>query len=177
MTEEPIEIEWRRIPWAAMYEVSLEGRVASWRPYRNNAPAPTSRRLLNVQRDKDGYSRIAIFDNDGVKRYVRVCRLVAELWHGSPTEGQVVRHLDGNNQNDNAWNLKWGTPIENSRDSKVHGTWVHGRRVNTCKLTETQVTEVLTTCASHTELARKFGVTVGAIWHIRNRRSWKHVGN
>jgi hypothetical protein len=168
--------EWKRIPWAPDYEVSSDGLVASWKPIRNYAPAPTQRRLLSFSRDKDGYAKVVIFQNNGSRKTCRVCRLVAEVWHGVPTSEQVVRHLDGNNQNDSADNLKWGTPAENSNDAKIHKTWVHGQRVNTCKLNEPQVLEALNTSTSHSELARKFNVSVGAIWHIRNKRSWKHVG-
>lgn len=168
-------MNWKRLPFADSYEVSSDGQVASWKPYRNYAPMPTDRRLLTPNRDKDGYAKVTIRLNNGKTKTFRVCRLVAEMWHGAPTKGQVVRHLDGNNHNDNASNLKWGTPAENSHDSKLHNTWVHGRKVNTCKLTENQVIEALTTSTSHSELARKFNVSVGAIWHIRNKRSWKHV--
>ena len=166
---------WKRLPYADSYEVSSNGQVASWRPYRNYAPLPTERRLLTPGRDKDGYARVTLHLNDGSRKSFRVCRLVAEQWHGVPIKGQVVRHLDGNNRNDCFENLRWGTPAENSYDSKLHKTWVHGEKVNTCKLTEDQVIEVLTTSTSHSQLARKFNVSVGAIWHIRNKRSWKHV--
>ncbi len=168
--------DWKQIKWAPDYEVSSGGLVASWKPFRNCAPAPTQRRLLSIARDKDGYAKVVVFTQEGKRKTCRVCRLVAEVWHGSPSDGQVVRHLDGNNQNDAAYNLKWGTPAENSNDSKMHGTWAHGKKVNTCKLTQEQVAEALTTKTGHSELARKFGVTPGAIWHIRNKRSWKHVG-
>lgn len=168
--------EWRRIPWSTDYEVSSDGLVASWKPFRNYAPAPKQRRLLSHTKDKDGYAKVVVFTPEGNRKTCRVCRLVAEVWHGAPDPGMVVRHLDGNNKNDSACNLKWGTPAENSRDSMIHKTWVHGRKVNTCKLTEDQVVETLTTATSHSELARKFGVSVGAIWQIRNKRSWKHVG-
>jgi hypothetical protein len=166
---------WKKVPFASSYEVSFDGQVASWKPYRNFAPTPTERRLLKPAMDKDGYARVILHMDNGKRKAFRVCRLIAEVWHGPPTLKQVVRHLDGNNQNDSASNLKWGTPKENSNDSKLHKTWVHGSKVNTCKLNESQVIEALTTSTSHSELSRKFNVSVGAIWHIRNKRSWKHV--
>jgi hypothetical protein len=169
------QIDWKKIPWATDYEVSSNGKVASWKPIRNFAKKPTEKRFLKPSKDKDGYFRVVIRDNNNKKRYLRVCRLVAEVWHGVPPKGFVVRHLDGNNQNDNIENLKWGTPKENSQDAIKHGTVRKGSSINTSKLNEYQVIEALQSNESHSFLARKFNVTPGAIWHIRQRRTWKHV--
>lgn len=167
--------EWRPIPWAPGYEVSEFGRIASWKPVRNNNPPPETRRMLKPAVDKDGYRRYTLRTPQGERLYVRACRVVAQVWYGDPSSGQIVRHLDGVNTNDHFSNLLWGTPAENSADAIKHGTVARGACVNTSRLSEAQVREVLTSNASHTALARAFGVTVGAIWHIRNKRSWKHV--
>ena len=169
-------LDWKKIPWALDYEVSSCGQVASWKPFRKNAPKPNEKRLLILGRDKDGYAKVTLTTNQGTKKYVRICRLVAELWHGPPPScNSVVRHLDGNNQNNLQINLKWGTNLENSHDSLLHGTRIRGTKVNTCKLNEIQVIEVLHSELGHSDLAKKFGVTPSAIWHIRNKRSWTHV--
>lgn len=167
-----LQREWRRIPWAPHYEVSNDGLVASWRPYRNFAPPPKERRILKPNRDKDGYARVGFYV-DGVLQSWRVCRLVGMVWLGTPPDGFVIRHLDGSKDNDTVENLVWGTPKENSLDSQAHGTWVHGDRVNTSKMTSDQVRDVLKSDKSHAELARQYGVTPCAIWHIRAGRTWK----
>jgi hypothetical protein len=156
------------------YEVSDRGRVRSWRPLRNFAKPPTEPRLLKRARDKDGYWKVVLYRNK-VSKDFRVATLVAEAWHGARPLGNVVRHLDGSKDNDTVENLAWGTPAQNSADSRVHGTWNHGRKVNTAKLSENDVGYVLTSASGNTELARELGVTPGAIWHIRAGRSWKHI--
>lgn len=166
--------EWRRVHHAPGYEVSDEGRVRSWLPARNGAKPPVTPRLLRMGRDKDGYAKVRLYIGSRAKD-LRVCALVAEAWHGARPEGLVVRHLDGSKANDKPGNLVWGTPQENSDDSIAHGTWVHGEQVNTAKLTEADVVAIKRSPAGHSELARQYGVTPGAIWHIRAGRSWKHV--
>ena len=165
--------QWRAIVEAPGYEVSSSGRVGSWLPGRNNAPLPTTRRVLKASRDKDGYARVTI-RRDGVRLRRRVCRLVATAWHGQPN-GKQVRHLDGDNTNDHPSNLAWGTAKENSADKKRHKTQVLGTQINTAKLTEEKVREIKNSDKGHSELARKYGTSPGAIWHIRAERTWKHV--
>lgn len=172
-TELPPE-EWRDVSWAEGYEVSSYGRVASWKPYRNMAKPPKTRRLLTLSVDKDGYQKTTLFQGKTRKTF-RVCRLVATAWHGEPPEGFVVRHLDGSKTNDTPSNLAWGTPQENSDDMLNHGTRVVGNAVNTSRLTEADVRLILKSDRGHSDLAREFNVTPCAIWHIRDGRTWKHV--
>lgn len=166
---------WRAIPWAPGYDVSEYGQIASWKPVRKNNPTPKERRLLKPARDKDGYARYTLQGPASKKMYVRACRVVASVWYGGPSPGMVVRHLDGDNTNDHYTNLRWGTPAENIEDSIRHGVLVRGSAVNTSRLSEQQVRVILASKETLSELARKYDVTVGAIWHIRNKRSWKHV--
>lgn len=169
---QPKEV-WRRIHNAPNYEVSNLGRVRSHLPYRNNDTSKLPH-LLKPSKDKDGYKKV-ILRIDGKRKDFRIAVLVAEAWHGPRPEGQIVRHLDGSKANDIPKNLKWGTPKENSYDAKQHGTYVHGARVQTCKLKENDVKTIKRSTESHAELAKKFNVSIGAIWHIRAGRTWKHV--
>jgi len=54
----------------------------------------------------------------------QVHQLVARTFHGPQPEGQDVRHLDGNPQNNRADNLAYGTRRENILDVyRVGGAW------------------------------------------------------
>ena len=47
--------------------------------------------------------------------------MIARTFHGlKPFQKAVVRHLDGDSQNNCANNLRWGTPQENANDKKKH---------------------------------------------------------
>ena len=164
---------WRRIGIAPGYEVSNLGNVKSHLPYRNNDKCLFPH-ILRSSFDKDGYKKVVLRIN-GEHKTCRVCVLVAEAWHGPRPVNSVVRHLDGSKTNDTPKNLKWGTCKENSHDSKKHGTYIHGERVNTCKLKVEDVRFIKQSTSGHSELARVFGVSASAIWHIRAGRSWKHV--
>jgi hypothetical protein len=166
--------EWRPIQGFDGYEVSNRGRVRSWKPERNYAPEPTSPRILRCRADKNGYNTVVLLRN--LKRhYRRVATLVAEVWIGSRPSGCFVLHTDGSKTNDTPENLRWGTPAENSADAIKHGTLRRGTAVQTCKLTADKVRFIKSSNLSHSELARQFGVTPSAIWHIRDGRTWKHV--
>ena len=164
---------WRKILNAPKYDVSNFGRVRSHLPYRNNDISLLPH-LLKPSKDKDGYKKV-VLQVDGRRKYFRVAVLVAEAWHGPRPKGQIVRHLDGSKTNDTPKNLKWGTPKENSRDAKRHGTYAHGSIIQTCKLKESDVKAIKCSSASHSELAKQFNVSIGTIWQIRNGRTWKHV--
>jgi hypothetical protein len=86
-----------------------------------------------------------------------------------------VRHLNGVRDDDRETNLTWGTPLENSMDAKSHGTWVHGEKVNTAKLTPEQVVQIHHMPGNCEEIAKMFDVCFATVSHIKNRRTWKHV--
>ena len=168
------EEQWKNIYFAPGYEVSDKGRVRSWRPLRRFAKAPDEPRILSFVIDKDGYKKVVLYI-DGKAKTSRVCALVSEAWHGKRADGMVVRHKDGSKDNDTPGNLIWGTIKENSEDSKIHGTYVHGTKVNTCKLTEEQVCEIRNSNESCRKLAEIYPVNSSMIGKIKNRTNWKHI--
>jgi len=102
---------WARIPDRHGYEVSTKGRV--WDRYRD--------RLVSQRADPKGY---AIALDTGVHR------LVARAFYGPRPEGLVVRHLDGNPQNNCLENLTYGTHSENLLDQVRHGTHVNASKTH-----------------------------------------------
>ena len=78
---------------------------------------------------------------EGQKK-IYIHRTVCELFNGPPKEGHQCRHLDGNNTNNKASNLMWGTAIENARDKFLHGTVGAGERNSMAKLTSEQVKKI-----------------------------------
>jgi len=156
------------------YEVSCDGSVRSWLPERNNAPSPAQPRLLKFIVTPGGYRQVNLYAN-GKRRVVRISVLVAETFHGPRPANAVLRHLNGNRQDDRAVNLKWGTTQENNDDMRRHGTWAHGEPIHTSKLTEQDVQHILQSDERGVDLAKRYGVTPGNICHIRKGRSWNHI--
>lgn len=73
----------------------------------------------------------------------------------------------------NPAHLFLGTNAENTADRKMKGRGSMGASSPHAKLTEAQVMEILTSKESKRALASRFGVTPGAIAHIRRGSSWK----
>ncbi len=59
---------------------------------------------------------------DGFYRMRYVHQLVLEAFVGPCPSGLECRHLDGNPDNNQLENLRWGTRLENMADKKLHGT-------------------------------------------------------
>ena len=80
--------------------------------------------LAQEQVKRSGYRRVAI--GRGNKVYVHT--LVLTAFVGPCPAGCECLHGDGNRTNNCDFNLRWGTRLENVRDSIAHGTanfWGH----------------------------------------------------
>ena len=168
--------EWRQIEGFSDYEISNFGKVRTWRRQTSSKNPRNQPVLLKGSPDtKGGYWRVKIRDDEGNPKTVKVHVLVCCAWHGPRPNGKIVRHLDGNPQNNREDNLRWGTHLENSADAKVHGTWLHGTQVNHAKLNDETVLDILQDRRTSYELADVYNVSSGCIQHIRQGRTWKHV--
>ena len=98
-------------PFRSGYEVSDRGRVRS---HLYRAP-----RFLRYFDDR-GYSRVSLQLASGDEKKFFVHALVLHAFVGPRPEGLVIRHLDGNPQNNNLSNLRYGTQAENEGDKRSH---------------------------------------------------------
>lgn len=89
------------------YEVSNKGNV------RNKI----TNYVLKPSIDKYGYYKLMYRDNDGIKKYKTVHRLVAENWIPKLSENLQVNHKDGIKINNYFSNLEWVTNKENIKHS------------------------------------------------------------
>lgn len=95
------------------YAVSNYGRVYSCR-----------RNIFLKAEKTGGYGHLQIqMSYLGTVTRVYVHRMVAESFMPNPDNLPVVRHLDGNPNNNAVWNLAWGTSQDNWEDSVRHGTF------------------------------------------------------
>lgn len=105
------EERWLPVVGNPGYEVSDLGRVRSWKKY--GGPAPRILRLNAY----DGYPVATMSRSQR-----RVHRLVLDAFVGTRPDGMVSRHIDGDRSNNALSNLTYGTPSENMRDRRAHGT-------------------------------------------------------
>lgn len=95
-----------------------------------------------------------------------------ELNNGPIPDGAQVLHTCDVAQCVNPEHLYLGDHAKNMEDVKVRGRGVRGSRVTQSKLTEEQVRSIKRDPRSLRVLAREYGVTFGAISHIRAGRNW-----
>ncbi len=76
----------------------------------------------------------------------------------------------------NPRHLHWGTNDENIADKIAAGNQPRGETTAWSKLTDAKVVEILACpTLSHGELARRYGVSIGAIRGIRSGANWRHI--
>lgn len=105
------------------YEVSSLGNVRSLKYGKE--------RLLKLYEVTKGYLAVDLCKNGmAFRKSVKVHVLVAESFLGIRPEGLVIRHLDGDNTNNDVTNLEYGTPHQNQQDSVLHGTHVNTKKTH-----------------------------------------------
>jgi DNA-binding Xre family transcriptional regulator len=91
-------------------------------------------------------------------------------------EGQVTRHTCDNPVCVNLDHIVLGTSQENNQDKMDRGRCPMGEDVNTAKLTEAQVREIVAHPeVSSRELAKQYGITRINVNYIRSGQTWKSV--
>lgn len=115
MVSFPDGIELREVPNYPGYFVTRDGYVWSTKCSRRNRKQCV---WMNRCYDKDNYIIVNI-----ASCHMAVHRLVM-LAYGPPApfEGAVIRHRDGNNNNNHIDNLHWGTVMQNVHDTFMHRT-------------------------------------------------------
>ena len=75
--------------------------------------------------------------------------------------------------------LELGTRQENADDKQIHGTTARGEKIESSKLTESEVASIRRMYASggfsQTEIALRYGVTQANVSEIVRRKTWNHL--
>lgn len=100
-----METKFKRIKLFYNYSISTDGRVFSHK----------SKRELSLSKDRDGYLRVTMINDNKQIRTYRVHRLVAETFIANEYNYMVVNHLDNNKLNNDISNLEWCTVSENNK--------------------------------------------------------------
>lgn len=169
--------EWRDVVgYKGYYQISNFGNVKSFY-YDSNL----GKRLKFLQNNR-GYSCVNLYLN-GISKKLVIHKLVLEAFVGPCPRGMECRHLNGNPQDNQLINLKWGTKSENVLDSMKHGTRYQpdsrGIKNGRSKLTENEVKEIgqlySTQKWTQKQLAQKFHISRSTISKIIIRLNWNHI--
>ena len=165
--------------FGSAYVVGDDGSV--WSRYR---PGPGSALLndwkqLKATPDNEMYPQVILCYNR-VKYSVKVHQLVCEAVYGNCPPGMQACHNNGNQQNNNWWNLRYDTPQNNQADRIIHGTDSRGEKHFLAKLTWDKVREMRKkfsggnfTVEDLKILARENNVTIPCIRIVLNNGSWR----
>ena len=115
----------------------------------------------------------------------KVHKLVAEAFcRGRSEEKRWALHKDGNNQNNRATNIYWGSPADNVRDMHLHGNarnwWTSEKNVaRKLKLQSVKrIKRILKEDKSRgvqSRLAREYNVAPKTISDIKVGKSWQNM--
>lgn len=98
------------------------------------------------------------------------------LFIGEVPKGSVVRHDCDNPRCVQPKHLRVGTHADNQADKVERNRQAKGQRVNTARLTEDDVRDILKRRSEGpTALATEYGITKAAVGHILTGRNWRHV--
>jgi hypothetical protein len=173
------QVEYRDVVGFPGYRVGNDGSV--WSCWKNNGRC--SRTIeshwgrLGVSTNDSGHMSLGLYRN-GIRSRRWVHRLVLEAFVGLCPRGMQCRHLDGNPKNNKLDNLKWGTPTENSDDSKSHGTRACGSGHGRSKMNESNIQEILEMRRQglrQWQIAESFGISQSTVSSILLKKTWKHL--
>lgn len=126
-------------------------------------------------KNQDGYGTIS--QDFGVRPQLRATHVSMAL-DGRPREGDNHGlHSCDNPPCVNPAHLRWGTPMDNSKDK-------HQRRRNVvlfgvghgcAKLNDDNVRYIRSCGKSGADLGREFGITKENVYRILKRETWKHI--
>lgn len=165
----------RPIPGCPGYFAGADGTIWSAMPGRWGKYE--SLHVLKPYRNRSGYLGVSLRSNGRRHSYL-VHRLVATAFHGLRPDGMGVRHRNGNQLDNRAENLHYGTQAENIADRDSHGTTARGERQHLAKLTNEKVLAILSRLRageSGKSLAREFGISTGTVSQLKTGRTWRHL--
>lgn len=118
---------WKPIPgYEGWYEVSDHGRVRS---LDRTTPRKRSGRMIALSKDGKGYFKVSLCKN-GTEFTAKVHKLVAQTFLPDPVGELWVLHRNGDQQDNRAENLYWGTPSDNMKDSVAHRTHIEANKTH-----------------------------------------------
>jgi len=105
------KVEFKQIPNFSKYSINTNGDIWS----------SISNKIMKVGFDSQGYVRLSILNDNGDRKTVKRCRLVATTHIPNPENKREVNHKNGFKWDDGIGNLEWMTPSENIKHAFDNG--------------------------------------------------------
>lgn len=169
---------WLPVPYdgfSTKYQISNFGRV---KPTTISKYSSTKSEFLKPAKNPRGYYFVNIY-HGGKRIQPFIHRLVALAFVPKQDQSHnIVRHLDGNPENNRYDNLAWGDNADNMRDMVEHGNSMRGEKNVRSKITADIVKEIRLRYEggeTQSSLAPLYGIDQTQISRIVLRKLWKHI--
>lgn len=160
-----------RVPRASRYCITKHGRIYS--------SCSGEWKLLSPGLVGYGYRALRLCHDDGIYRGRYIHHLVAHAFIGPmPEDCDLIRHLDGDRENNSWRNLAYGTQFDNMQDARRLGRLLMGSKNPMAKLCESDVLAIRAAIAGGrkaSELMKQFKVSRMTISRIKTKELWKHI--
>lgn len=167
----------RPIPGHPGYIATAGGQIVSC--YRG-------RRILKARPNRDGYLQLGLYRPDGGRTKHAVHHFVLLAFAGTPVPPRHHgRHLNGDQLDNRASNLAWGTQAENYADQVRHGSpaippamGLQGEAHPSARLNERQVRDIEARARageSMRAIGREYGIHGIHVAAIRDHKNWRHL--
>lgn len=170
----------KTIPGFPDYAITKGGQV--WSKPRKGSGCFEKGKWLKSGKTKNGYFIVCLCKNK--KTYSKyVHRLVLKTYLKKRTGNVECCHNDGNKQNNDLSNLRWGTHSENIMDAVKHGTCSGLKAKGEChgkaKLTEDNVRIIIymyrTGLFLQKEIADIYNISNQSVSGIITKTTWRHL--
>jgi len=166
--------EWKDIlGYEDKYQVSNTGKVRSMHYNKTKGLIKEVKYFLAGY----GYRTISLWKNNkNRKRSIHI--LVLETFGSPRPEGMQVCHINGDRFNNHIDNLKWDTPLNNTREKVKHGTQFRGEQTPNSKLKEKDILKIYKLSNmgfTHNLIAKCFMVGQAQISRIIKGTRWNHM--
>ena len=135
-----------------------------------------TKKYLKHQKTSDGYVRVEL-SNNGTSKKINVHKLVADSFIPNPNNKLFINHKNGIKNDNRITNLEWNTRSENSQHAYDIGLTkkMVGYNNPNNKLTEEQILQIFYSTDIYTQIAKKYNISKGHIYRIKNKLRWKHL--
>lgn len=106
-----IEELWRDLQGLSHYKVSNKGKIYSKK----------HKKILKLRTDKDGYKRISLIQDNGIRILLGVHKLVLLGFEGENKDKPIPHHKNNIKDDNRLENLEWVTISENTKNAYADG--------------------------------------------------------
>ena len=124
-------------------------------------------------KDKNGYGTFLFCNKTGKSH-----RFSYEIFYGEIPKGSIIRHSCDNTGCQSPFHILNGTHYDNAQDKVKRNRQTSGEDVNTAKLSELEVQNILISLwegESIPKLANQYFISKETIKDISKGRTWKHI--